>query len=424
MRFLLVVLFAACSAACGNNGTGPILTSYSNYSSVGVSRGVVMGGAFQNVSSSHPLATKDSASTSVSTIAGIAGSAGATNGAGSSSAGIKASFNIVNGITTDGNNLYLTDFGNHTIRKYSFSNHSTTTIAGVGAAYSNSVFESDNVTLARVPAASAGFNYPSGITADGKGNLYVADYANSTIRKIALPFSNSSTIVTTIAGSPGTVGSVDDTVGTTARFNHPTDITTDGKYLYVTDTNNLTIRRISLNATYSVSTIAGVPGSGGSNPFDVPVLGKNARFQYPARITTDGTNLYVTDFIKNTVSMIYSTVDNGVVQTFVKTIAGTSGVTGSVDGDGAAASFSNINGITSDGTNLYVTDSNNQTVRRLVLLSNGTWRVTTIAGAAGVGGSADGAGSVARFKIPIGITTDGTSLYVTDSNNYTIRKIQ
>ena len=420
MRFLLVVLFAACSAACGDKGTIPTTTTNSTYSP-SAPKGGQMGGAIQNAP--LPLATKDISATTVSTVAGTAGSAGATNGVGSA-----ARFNIVTGVTTDGKgNFYVTDFGNHTIRKIDATGN-VTTIAGIaGSPGSNTVvFDSsgNQVVVSGASALSAGsalFNNPSGITTDGNGNLYVADYNNSTIRRINIANDATSTVtVLTIAGSPGVNASVDATTGTDARFNHPTDVTTDGVNLYVTDSNNLTIRKISLtDPKYPVTTIAGSQGAAGANPpvGAAPVSGPNARFQFPARITTDGTNLYVTDFIKNTINMIDA---NGKVST----IAGTAGVTGAADGDGAAASFSNINGITSDGTNLYVTDSNNHTVRKLVLLPSGIWRVTTIAGAVGTTGSTDGAGSAARFKFPIGITTDGNALYVTDSNNYTIRKIQ
>lgn len=423
VRLLAMALLMACSAACGS-GTSTVTTTYRNYSSNPVlGSAKIMGGSVQGTQ--LPLAAKTIKDTVVSTIAGTSGSHGKDDGVGPA-----AKFNLVNGIATDGSYLYVTDYGNHTIRRVSiaFSNTSTTrTIAGTA----ETAGTSDNTTAGVV----ARFYNPSGITLDVKGertNLYVADYNNHTIRMVS--FSNISTVpvyhVTTIAGSAGTAGSYDATTGTDARFYHPTDITTDGKHLYVTDTSNLTIRKIGMTSPYSVYTVAGSPGKSGSNAFNKEVLGINARFQYPARITTDGTNLYVTDFINNTISQIYTDSTNST--TYVKTIVGTPRVTGSADGIGAAASFSNINGITSDGTNLYVTDYSNHAVRRVVPTVTGsttTWTVTTIAGYVGSDdkqrqGAANGFGSDARFKFPVGITTDGTSLYVADSNNYTIRKIQ
>ena len=76
--------------------------------------------------------------------------------------------------------------------------------------------------------------------------------------------------------------------------------------------------------------------------------------------------------------------------------------------------------IATDGTNLYVTDSGNHTIRKIVIA---TGSVSTLAGGAGNSGSADGAGSTARFNAPSGITTDGTNLYVADYGNCTIRKV-
>jgi DNA-binding beta-propeller fold protein YncE len=70
-------------------------------------------------------------------------------------------------------------------------------------------------------------------------------------------------------------------------------------------------------------------------------------------------------------------------------------------------------GITSDGTSLYVSDTNS-TIRRIDIASA---EVTTLAGSADSRGSADGTGSAARFDTPSGITSDGTSLYIARSGN-------
>ena len=84
------------------------------------------------------------------------------------------------------------------------------------------------------------------------------------------------------------------------------------------------------------------------------------------------------------------------------------------------ARFNSPIGITSDGSDLYIGDAENSTIRRLVI---STGAVTTIAGTAGAAGSTDGTGSEARFDGPYGITTDGTSLFVVDTWNHTIRRI-
>lgn len=214
--------------------------------------------------------------------------------------------------------------------------------------------------------------------------------------------------VTTFAGTAGALGSTDGT-GSAARFYLPMQVTTDGTYLYVADSENNTIRKIAI-ATGQVTTLAGKAGSFGSSDG----IGSSARFSVPDGITTDGTNLYVADTGSNTVRKVVISTGQ------VTTLAGTSGVTGSADGTGAAASFNYPTQITTDGTYLYVTDTDNEAVRKIVI---STGQVSTLAGNPGVVGAADGTGSAATFDFPSGITTDGANLYVADENNETIRKV-
>jgi sugar lactone lactonase YvrE len=143
----------------------------------------------------------------------------------------------------------------------------------------------------------------------------------------------------------------------------------------------------------------------------------NASFSNPAGIICDGTgtNLYVTDFNANLIRKVV------VATGAVSTLAGSTTFYGSADGIGSAACFFNPYGITLRGTSLYVSDSSNDTIRKIVVA---TGTVTTVAGSAGIAGSADGGGAAARFSTPVGISTDGTNLYVGDAVNMTIRKIQ
>ncbi|SVE16349.1 uncharacterized protein METZ01_LOCUS469203, partial [marine metagenome] len=210
-------------------------------------------------------------------------------------------------------------------------------------------------------------------------------------------------VVSTIAGS-GSPGFANAT-GTSAIFNYPEGITTDGTNLYVTEVAHK-IRKIVI-ATGAVTTLA---GSG--SPGFADGTGPSAIFRKPKGITTDGTNLYVADRKNHRIRKIV--ISTGVVTT----IAG-SGSEGSTDGTGAGASFNNPTGITSDGTILYVVDRDNHKIRKIVI---STGVVTTLAGT-GSSGSADGTGTTATFNTPIRITTEGTKLYVADTNNHKIRKI-
>ena len=325
----------------------------------------------------------------VSTVAGKATSYGLANGIGAS-----ARFDGPEGVTTDGTNLYVTDSRNNTIRKIVISTGEVSTIAGTAG----------NGGSADGTGSSASFFRPIGITTDGT-NLYVADSGNETIRKIVI----SSGVVTTLAGTALNRGSTDG-IGPSATFFGPCGITTDGTNLYVTDSSNSAIRKIVIS-TGAVSTIAGNAGSVGA----IDGTATTARFWSPQGITFDGTNLYVTDGgNNNTIRKIVAS--SGVVTT----IAGTAGTTGATDGIGVAASFSQPNGIATDGINLYVADEYNSTIRKIGI---STGSVTTLAGSAGHAESIDGAGNVARFNRPKGITVNGTNIYVADLFNQTIRKI-
>jgi len=341
-----------------------------------------MSGAIQT-----PLAFTDSNSVTVTTIAGTADMFGSTDGTGSS-----ARFNKPNGITTDGHNLYVADFWNSTIRKVVIATGVVTTIAGTA----------DRTGSTDGTGSAARFWGPTGITTDGT-NLYVSDGGNNTIRKVVI----ATGVVTTVAGVASSAGSIDG-AGNTARFNYPNGITTDGSNLYVTDTSNHTLRKVVI-ATSVVTTVAGLASTSGSTDG----IGANARFFEPFGIATDGANLYVSD--KNSIRKVV--IATGQVTTF----AGAAGVAGGSDGIGANASFVNPMGITCDGDSLYVVDWSYNTVRKVAI---NTAAVTTIAGIPDANtGSTDGSGNTARFHNPMGITTDGTNLYIADLGSHTIRKL-
>ena len=174
----------------------------------------LMGGAIQG--------TELSLSTAVTTFAGQSDN-DSTDGTGTA-----ARFYSPIGITTDGENLYVVDAGNHRIRKIVIDNGTVTTIAG----------QSDNGSADGIGTAASFWN-PYQITTDGT-NLYVVDGWNHSIRKIVI----STGVVTTVAGTPGSSGNADNATGTSASFQGPRAITTDGNNLYVADGTNHRIRKI------------------------------------------------------------------------------------------------------------------------------------------------------------------------------------
>ncbi len=266
----------------------------------------------------------------VSTLAGLAGSAGSADGTGSS-----ARFDSPVGIAVDAaGNLYVSDYYNNTVRKITPGN-SVTTLAGqapvagsadgLGAAArfnrpwgialdsGGNLYVADRlnheirkITSAGLVSSFAGlagvagsadgvgsnarFNEPMGVAVDGSGTVYVCEFGNSTIRKIAADGT-----VSAFAGAAGAPGTADG-VGAAARFNQPLGVALDGAgALYVADTFNSLIRRIAVDGT--VTTLAGQSGSGSSDG----VAGA-ARFNQPNGIVADAAgNIYVADTGNHTI---------------------------------------------------------------------------------------------------------------------------
>jgi len=255
--------------------------------------------------------------------------------------------------------------------------------------------------------ANAQFNLLNDVALDGSGNIYVADTLNNTVRKVTTAGN-----VTTLTGAAGITGSANGSLSI-ARFNFINSIDLDASgNIYLCDSNNNEIRKILTNGT--VTTLAGAAGTSGTRNG----TGSGARFNFPDGIAVDASgNVFVCDSDSNTIRRV---TQAGVVAT----IAGQAGTAGFANGTGTGALFNFPSAIAVDASgNLYVADSNNNAIRKLTL-SGGTYTVTTLAGSPPYQGIADGSGSFARFNYPSGIAVDNSgNIYVTDTNNNTIRKI-
>ena len=263
-----------------------------------------------------------------------------------------------------------------------------------------------NAGSTNATGSSARFYEPFAITKLG-GDLYIADTDNFTIRKLT-----TTGVTTTLAGTVGTSGS-NDATGTSATFNIAKGITGSGNFLYLADTYNQTIRKIDIT-TGAVTTLAGYAGTTGTTD---NATGSSARFNYPYSLTTlDGSNIYVSDTLNQTIRVVSAAGA-------VTTLAGSAGNAGSTDASGTSAKFNYPAGIAIDstGANLYVADSSNHVIRKVVI---GSGAVTTLAGTAGTAGSTDGTGAAARFNTPIGVAIDNAgNLYVTDQVYTKVRKV-
>jgi sugar lactone lactonase YvrE len=304
-------------------------------------------------------------------------------------------------------NLYFTDSSGNRIRKVVLATAQVTTIAGHG----NQPIGFGYGDFADGQGSEASFFNPQGIALYG-GNMYVADTNNSRIRKI-----DSTGYVSTIAGNEST-GSLDGT-RLDASFKYPEGIAADNAgILYIADRGNQLIRKMVLSSG-DVSTIAGNSTVNGGNGAFADGTGTDANFYYPNSVVLDNTgNLYVSDSGNNRIRKVVIATGQ------VTTIAGNDNLNGSyADGNGTEASLNYPKGISRDSDgNLYVADANNNRIRKIA--PNGD--VTTIAGNGIIsyGDFTDGIGTNAAFAYPVGITIDNQGdIYVTDSNNSKIRKI-
>jgi NHL repeat len=304
-------------------------------------------------------------------------------------------------------NLYVADTINCTIRKVwaSGTNWMTSTIAGLA----NTSGWADGANNA------ARFSAPLGLTLDSAGNLYVADTGNHVIRKVAPVGTN--WVVSTLAGSYQRSGSKDGT-NSAALFNSPCGVTVDhAGALYVTDNSDSIIRKVAPSGTnWVVTTLA---GSTDGMPGNTDGTNRNASFNAPYALAVDSaTNLYVADAGNNAIRKVRPVGTNWVVTT----LAGGAYTPGSRDGTNTAAQFVSPYGVTVDSaTNLYVADTGNSTIRKLVPAGT-NWVSRTIGGLAGNSGGMNGTNSGARFSSPAGLAVDGAGmLYIADTDNDTIR---
>jgi streptogramin lyase len=220
-----------------------------------------------------------------STIAGLAGHGGSTDGTNSA-----ARYSSPNDVAVDSSgNVFVADFGNNTIRKLTpvGTNWVSSTIAGLAGVAGT--FEGTN--------SGARFNGTAGLAVDNAGNVFVADWGNSTIRKLTPVGTN--WVSSTIAGLAGSPGHTDGT-NRASRFNFPNGIAVDiAGNVYVADSQNNTIRKIMPAGTnWVTSTIGGLSSRSGS----ADGTNSTARFFQPDGIRVDSVgNLYVAEYLNNTI---------------------------------------------------------------------------------------------------------------------------
>jgi len=403
------------------------------------------GSVFIADSGNHTI-RRISANGLISTFAGRPGIAGATNGAPSA-----ATFAFPAGLSFDtAGNLVVTDSGNHTLRKITADGTVSLFVGTAG-------LPGD----ANGTGPAARFNSPIGLAADSAGNLYVADTGNHTLRKVT-----PAGVVTTVAGSPGLPGSVNSTTPTSARFNTPYGVLSDGAgNLLVTDWGNNCVRLVTTAG--AVTTYFGRLNVEGSAD-GITAL---ARLFHPTGLAAapDGAIIVADSYNHSIRRYAAAPADD------LSTLAGPGGNFGRADGTGEEARFNNPHGLALNAAGLlFLADSRGNTLRRitpaavvqtiaggavagyvegpfgtnllnspsgLALAPDGTiffceqqvhtiralvpdGSVVTVAGTNTLPGSTDAAGFAARFNSPSDIARDDAgNLYIADTSNHTLRRL-
>jgi trimeric autotransporter adhesin len=253
----------------------------------------------------------------------------------------------------DSGNIYIADVNNNRIRKITKATGIITTFAGDD---STGYFKDDEGK----PADSASLYAPSGVAVDDSGNVYIADWGNSLVRKVTAKTYK----ITTIAGiaySPGYSG--DNVQATAAKLFNPADVALDDSgNIYISDNSNNRIRKIT-KATGIITTIAGKGKLGFSGDDG---LADSAEIDYPFGLTVDDTgNVYFADEGNNRIRKIQKST--GIITTFAGggTMGlGDGGPPDSAELDEAIAVAFDLSG------NFYIADQDHNRIREITVVSS------------------------------------------------------
>ena len=302
------------------------------------------------------------------------------------------------GVSVDSaGNLYIADTGNARIRKVA-PDGTITTLAGIVAGFSGD----------GGPAINAMLSFPTKIAIAPSGDLYLSDSSNNRIRRIS-----ATGVITTVAGTGQASFNGDGDTATSAALSFPRDVAVDTTgNVYVADTNNTRIRRLTSQGR--ITTVAG-SGLFGFQGDDGPAT--RAALAGPRGTVVDGAgNIYIADSLNHRIRKV--TTDGT-----ISTIAG--GVNPGFSGDGGQATFAQLNRPTSiaidRNNNIYFADSLNNRVRRI----NPQGIITTLAGTSVNGFRGDnGPATAAQLNSPEGVAVDTAgNVYIADTENHRIRKV-
>ena len=312
----------------------------------------------------------------ITTVAGTGTGGYAGDGGLSTSAKVFAPF----GVAVDkAGNIYIADTGNNRVRKVSLPSYVITTVAGNG----KNSFCGDGG-----PATSACLNQPTGVALDSAGNLYIADNANSRVRKV-----DTSGKISTYAGNGSPTFCGDGQPATLACLHTPTGVAVDSKgNVYVADEYSCRVRKI-LASNHTITTVAGngaIGSSGDGGPGIFAELGG------PTGVAVDPAgNIYIADWGNHRVRQVNPSGT-------ITTLAGNG--TTMFCGDGGPAVSACLRapyGVAVDGSgNVFIADSGNSRVRKVAA---STKKITTVAGGGTAGIGDNGPATKASLSSPYGV---------------------
>ncbi len=246
-------------------------------------------------------------------------------------------------------------------------------------------------------ALGAQLNSPTGIAVDSTGKVYIADSSNHRIRLL------SGGTLSTVAGSGTGSYAGDGASATSAELFNPNAVAVDGSgNLYIADTGNHIIRKVSGGTITLFAGIPDVPGFQGDNGLAV-----GAALSSPSGIAVDAAgNVYISDTGNNLIRKVDKSSGN---------------ITAVFGLKGTANTLNHPTGIAVDSSGaIYVADTNNY---RVVKWADS--KLTTIAGTGSKGFSGDGGPATkAMLQNPVGVAVDAAgNVYIADSTNSRIRKV-
>ncbi len=338
----------------------------------------------------------------VTGVVGSAAGSGLTEPFADNTTAVEATFSGPADVAVDtSGNIFVADTANHRVRRVDADTRMVTTVAGTGQ---------PGFGLDGNPAVNEPLNSPRGVAVDASGTVYIADTGNHRIRRVGR-----SGIITTLAGNgqPGSSG--DNGAAPLARLNAPEGVAVDANGdVFIADTGNNRIRRVDPQGfihAFAGTGQAAFTGDGGAP--------EAAAFNRPEAVAIDSTGgVHIADTGNNRIRAVLATRAGNRV---VSTVAGGACCP---QGDRIPATASMLfgpSGVAVDtGGNIWISDTNNQRVRRVEARSG---LIETVLGGDNQGDAGSNRGGPA-FLLPYDVAFDSQgNLFIADRDGFRVRRV-